>query len=302
MIIDYADPNKENWFLVSWTISNKCNYRCSYCSDHLHNGTSGWPKWETVKNFVENLKLPNKQICYRITGGEPTYWKHFIDLAELVHKQGHTFTFLTNGSQTPDYFKKIDHYTSGMIISYHPEYANLENISNIIRSVKMPISINLMLSPNDIFYKQLSVAEKLYNISNNVSIWPKIILDKTSDPNQITNNVSNYTEEQLKIINSWPYFRRLDDNLFHRGEITLDGNKITANELILNGLNKHFGWKCYAGLHMLSVDMWGNVYRADCQQGGKIGNLENFKLPDSVLICKSNKCSCLSDIYLKKEI
>jgi hypothetical protein len=28
--------------------------------------------------------MPGKEICYRISGGEPTYWKHFIDLAKAV--------------------------------------------------------------------------------------------------------------------------------------------------------------------------------------------------------------------------
>jgi MoaA/NifB/PqqE/SkfB family radical SAM enzyme len=60
MKLDYQDKTKEDWFLVSWTLSNKCNYKCSYCPDILHNGTTGQPKWETVKNFVENFKVPSK--------------------------------------------------------------------------------------------------------------------------------------------------------------------------------------------------------------------------------------------------
>ena len=55
MKISYANPDKENWFLVSWALSNKCNYRCTYCPDFLHNGSSGQPKWEVVENFIRSL-------------------------------------------------------------------------------------------------------------------------------------------------------------------------------------------------------------------------------------------------------
>ena len=94
----YKDITKNDWFLVSWTLSNKCNYRCEYCPDILHNGSTGQPRWETVERFIKNLKV-NKDICFRISGGEPTYWKHFIDMAKCAKEQGHKFTFVSNGSQ-----------------------------------------------------------------------------------------------------------------------------------------------------------------------------------------------------------
>ena len=48
MKLGYKDITKNDWFLVSWTLSNKCNYRCEYCPDILHNGSTGQPRWETV--------------------------------------------------------------------------------------------------------------------------------------------------------------------------------------------------------------------------------------------------------------
>ena len=99
MTISYSDHKKENWFLVSWTLSNKCNYKCSYCSDILHNGSTGHPDWAVVSQFINNFKIPEKEICFRISGGEPTYWKHFIELAKLIKSHGYTFSFLTNGNK-----------------------------------------------------------------------------------------------------------------------------------------------------------------------------------------------------------
>lgn len=298
MKLTYQDPTKENWFLISWTLSNKCNYRCSYCPDYLHNGSTGQPQWETVKRFVENFKVP-KDICYRLSGGEPTYWKHFLDLAKLVKQQGHAFSFLTNGSRTVNYYKEISQYTDGYIISYHPEYASVDHIKEVINASDCPVFINLMLAPKN-FDEMFKIASELYYNADNVSVWPKIVLDK-SNIDAITNKPADYTPEQLEVINSWPYFRSLPDANLHRGELMLDETPVTANDLITTNRNTFYGWKCWAGLHMINIDMWGNMYRADCKEGGAIGNIERYKLPTQTLQCGKQVCACLSDIYLRKE-
>jgi organic radical activating enzyme len=298
-MITYANSDKENWFLVSWTLSNKCNYKCSYCPSNLHSGTTGQPQWPTVERFVKNFTVPGKSLCYRISGGEPTYWKHFIDLAKLVKEQGHTFSFMTNGSQTVDYYKEISQYADGIIISYHPEYADLNHIIEVCNSVNSIVAINLMLVPEE-FDHQLEVAKYLYNRASKAAIWPKAILDK-SNPDNITNTPADYTLEQLDIIKNWKYFRKLDDSVLHRGDILLDGLATDANELILKGLNRHRGWNCYGGLDMINIDMWGNLYRSDCKNGGALGNIERYGLPVIPIRCDMDSCNCLSDIYLRKQ-
>ena len=115
MKLTYKDLTKENWFLVSWTLSNKCNYRCAYCPSYSNDGSSGWPNKNHVFNFVKTFNLLGKQICYRLTGGEPTYWKYFIELAQIVHNEGHYFSFLTNGSRSVEYYKEISQWTDGAL-------------------------------------------------------------------------------------------------------------------------------------------------------------------------------------------
>lgn len=298
-MISYEDRAKEDWFLISWTLSNKCNYKCSYCPDHVHNGTTGHPYWETVNRFIDNFNLPNKQLCYRISGGEPTYWNHFIDMAQQVKSKGHIFSFLTNGSRSVEYFREINPYTDGMIISYHPEYSNINHIAEITNTMTGVVVLNLMMLPNK-FYELLDVANKLKKLAPTLVIWPKIILDKTGDPLNMSNTPVDYTEEQLDIIKNWPHFSDIDDYKLHRGNILLDGVRTDANELISKGLNRHKGWTCYGGLDMINIDMWGNMYRSDCQNGGALGNIERYRLPVIPITCEKNVCSCLSDIYLRK--
>ena len=300
MKLTYKDPAKNNWFLVSWTLSNKCNYRCEYCPDILHNGSTGQPQWSTVKRFVQNFNLKDKKICYRLSGGEPTYWKHFIDLAELVKEEGHKFTFVSNGSQSPEYFKKIAPYTDGMMLSYHKAYANPEHFIKIINESKIETVINMMLLPSD-FEEIFALAQKIYSSTARASIVPKVIVDKTSSEN-ITNEVMTYTEAQKQLIKDWPFSRKVNDEELHRGAMMLNDEVVNANDLILQDKNKFSGWNCWAGLHGVNIDMWGNMYRADCQFGGAIGNLERYKLPKEKILCGKERCSCLSDIFIRKEL
>ena len=300
MKLTYKDPAKNNWFLVSWTLSNKCNYRCEYCPDILHNGSTGQPQWSTVKRFVQNFNLKDKKICYRLSGGEPTYWKHFIDLAELVKEEGHKFTFVSNGRQSREYFKKIAPYTDGMMLSYHKAYANPEHFIKIINESKIETVINMMLLPSD-FEEIFALAEKIYSSTARASIVPKVIVDKTSSEN-ITNEVMTYTEAQKQLIKDWPFSRKVNDEELHRGAMMLNDEVVNANDLILQDKNKFSGWNCWAGLHGVNIDMWGNMYRADCQFGGAIGNLERYKLPKEKILCGKERCSCLSDIFIRKEL
>lgn len=297
-VISYYDPSKENWFLVSWTLGNKCNYRCSYCPSFLHDGSSGWPDWNTVKNFIENLKIPNKEICFRISGGEPTYWKEFKNLAKLIKNKGHIFSFLTNGSQTVKYYQELSMFTDGMILTYHPEYSKTSHFVAILKNVKCLKGVNVMITPNN-FDDIFKISEILYNAADDVAIWPKIVLDKHQE--SFTNKPGMFTEEQKEKLKKWSFLRNLPDQKLHRGKILLNGKEISANDLILSGQNNHLGWKCWGGLHGIAIDQWGDVYRTDCMYGGKLGTIENYSLPSSPIICGKDVCSCLSDVYLKKE-
>lgn len=296
MKLEYKDPNKDNWFLITWDLGNKCNYRCSYCPSMFNDGSTGWPSWLDVKNFVKSIneRLPYKDICFRISGGEPTYWKHFLDFAECAKSYGNSFSFLSNGSRDINYFKAISPLTDGLILSYHPEYANKDHFVEISKVMNCPVAVNLMLSPDN-FAESLEIAKYLYN-NGSMAIWPKLILDKQT----MSNNVAPYTNEQKEIISNWPYFRKLDDSKIHRGELLLDGKIVSANDLILQGLNKHSGWTCWSGIDQINISFTGEIFRADCQVGGTLGNITNFELPSLPQICNKQSCNCLSDIYLRK--
>ena len=296
MKLTYQNSNKHNWFLITWNLGNKCNYRCSYCPSMFNDGSTGWPSWNDVEKFVKkiNEQLPYKDICFRISGGEPKYWKHFLEFANLVKSYGNSFTFLTNGSRDAAYFSTIGKLSEGIMISYHPEYSTPQHFVEIANAASCPVAVNLMMVPEQ-FDELVEVAKFLFENSS-VAVWPKMVLDKIN----MTNQVADYTEDQKEFIKNWPYFRPLNDEKLHRGILLLDDEPITANELVLRGLNKHKGWKCWAGIDMINIDYVGSVFSADCGQG-PLGTIQDFTLPKTALTCGKDLCSCLSDIYLRKE-
>ena len=197
------------------------------------------------------------------------------------------------------YYKEISNYTDGFIISYHPQYADVEHFINIANEVDCPVAVNLMLVP-DKFDDMCTVARQLYHGSVNLTVEPKVVVDKTST-DFVTNEVSTYTQEQKDIIANWKYQRPLNFHNLHRGNMVMDNIEYEGHEIILQGKNKFNGWKCWAGIDGINIDMWGNLYRADCQYGGALGNLERYKLPSTEIVCGKTVCSCLSDIYIRKE-
>lgn len=298
MKITYADLEKENWFLITWDLSNKCNYRCSYCPEILHNGSSGWPELADAIQFIDRVNQKvNKKICFRFSGGEPTYWSKFLELAAYITSKGNYFSFLTNGSRDIGYFRKIDQYADGVMLSYHPEYAKVSHFISISNALHCPVVVNLMLIPEN-FTDTVKIAQEIFENSN-AAIWPKVILDKTSDTS-ITNTTIKYTDEQMSIITNWPYFRNIDDSKIHRGNLVLDNSPMPINTILLEDKNRYNGWQCWGGIDMIHVNAWGNVYRSDCKQA-LLGTLNDFELPSDPITCTKLICGCLSDLYLRKE-
>lgn len=78
-------PN--NFFEVSWKISNKCNYNCPYCVRNKEEYKSELDPFEVIQyidNIVDQRAEPNSQLY--ITGGEP-YLQPINELLDALQSQ-----------------------------------------------------------------------------------------------------------------------------------------------------------------------------------------------------------------------
>lgn len=74
-----------------------------------------------------------------------------------------------------------------------------------------------------------------------------------------------------------------------------------VNDLLANEKNKFKGWLCWAGIQNLTIDSNGDVYRAICKVGGKLGNIyEDFEISTAPVLCTKTNCTCAADIQLSK--
>ena len=71
-------------------------------------------------------------------GGEPTLYKHWIELANLIHSKGHIVQFVTNLSiKNKTLLKKIDTLKPKKVfhVSWHPQFVDVENMTNNIKTL-----------------------------------------------------------------------------------------------------------------------------------------------------------------------
>lgn len=83
------------------------------------------------------------------------------------------------------------------------------------------------------------------------------------------------------------------------GEIvSVDSN---VNDLLMSEKNRFEGWECWAGIQNITIDNEGDVWRAICKQGDKLGSIHTeFTIPTDTVICAKLSCNCAADIQLSK--
>ena len=75
-----------------------------------------------------------------------------------------------------------------------------------------------------------------------------------------------------------------------------------ANEFILRDANRWRGYSCRAGLESLWVRGSGEVVRATCGSGGRLGYLDqDIEFPRRPIVCDRDRCGCLFDILITKQ-
>ena len=81
------------------------------------------------------------------------------------------------------------------------------------------------------------------------------------------------------------------------------GSVSSAHRFISTHTNDWSGWKCYAGVEQIIVDMEGFIYRGWCKVGNIIGNINeiDIQLPTEPVICNKTMCHCNFDIMSTKE-
>jgi MoaA/NifB/PqqE/SkfB family radical SAM enzyme len=307
--LEHANPDHADWFVVNWCLGNTCNYKCSYCPTALHDSSVRWPELAVIKNFIMNVKAqhPGKQLYFEFTGGEVTMYKHFIEVCQFCKEQGVKVGLISNGSRTVRYWEENKQYFDHVCLSFHPEFADPEHFIEIVKTINQDIRthVNIMMSPEkfDFCYDVANRVKDLGDIS--MALQPLIhdfgdtLYDYTDAQKEIFSKQHELIVKHIKHTKQFDYYRGAMRAVNDQGQSMIAG----AHRFISNKTNDWSGWKCYAGVEQLIVDMDGTVRRGWCKVGENIGNIYDrfLKLPKAPVICPKTMCHCNFDIMCTKE-
>lgn len=306
--LEHLNPSNHDWFVVNWCLGNTCNFSCSYCPTNLHDGSKRWHNTDSVKSFVSKIRThhPGKNIYFEFTGGEVTLNKDFIDICKFCTEQGVKVGFISNGSRTPRWWEENKHYFDNVMLSYHSEFADADHFYKIAEILhgEVRTHINVMMNPEK-WEDCMAIAHRIKDLGNcSIALQP-LIHDLASEMYDYTPEQKQVFARQHEIISQHIVYTKKFD--YYRGAmntIKSDGATFprTAHSFISRNTNNWQGWRCYAGVEQLIVDMDGSVWRGWCRVGGPIGHIDdpNLALPTDPIICTKNLCHCNYDIMSTK--
>lgn len=305
----HSNPTHSEWFVVNWCLGNTCNYSCSYCPKALHDGSTRWPELDTIKNFILKVKETHKdkKIYFEFTGGEVTMYKHFIEVCQYCSELGIKVGLISNGSRTLRYWEENKHYFDHVCLSYHPEHADADHFVEVVKILHNDIRthVNIMMSPEK-FDHCYAVANRVKNIGNiSMALQPLIhdfgdtVFDYTPSQKNIFDKQHELITKHIKWTRSFDYYRGAMKRMNDDGTTQV----LSAHRFISDKTNDWSGWKCYAGVEQLIVDMDGSYYRGWCKVGGAQGRITDneLNLPTEPVVCNKTMCHCNFDIMSTKE-
>jgi hypothetical protein len=242
-----------------------------------------------------------RSVWLQFTGGEPTMHPRIIDLLKEASQRGFSVSLISNGSRTIRFWSKIRDYLDSVILTYHNEFSELSHFVGVAKILAdhMNVHINVTMHP-DRFDRTLNEAETLRTALPNATI--------TLKPLRLGfgTELYEYTPEQLRILSDGIPLKARSSGPTPRSPMvatTQSGDFVTmrANDFILRNINHWQGYRCNIGLESLRVKGSGDILRAVCGVGGKIGQLGHIvSLPDSAIYCTKETCSCVADILTTK--
>jgi MoaA/NifB/PqqE/SkfB family radical SAM enzyme len=306
--LEHSQIKNADVFVVNWCLGNSCNFECSYCPSGLHDGSRRWPDPETIKNFILKVKErhPTKILYFEFTGGEVTLYKHFTDICKFCSENNVKVGLISNGSRTIRYWEENKQYFDHVCLSFHPEFADENHFIEVVKTLNNDIRthVNIMMSPEK-FEQCYELAEKVKDLGNiSMALQPLIhdfgdtLYDYNDFQKKILDKQHELITKNIKFTKSFDYYRGAMRMVNESGESLVS----SAQRFISEKANDWSGWKCYAGVEQLIVDMDGSIYRGWCREGGSLGRIDQLDLllPTEPVVCGKTMCHCNFDIMSTK--
>jgi len=298
-------------FTTSWILGRFCNYKCSYCWPYARSDKVDHQPLEVYKHTVDEIKSQARkngftQFHWSFSGGEPTAYKHLLELTKHLDDGPQTpyqsVHMTTNLSPGIKWWKNWADATSllqrrSITASFHDEFAREQEFGDKCLQLQyelVHVTVNQVMVPEK-FYELYDRMERFYKRGINVTLKPQ------SDPTA-SSIVEGYTEDMIhKMQTGFPQ-RAYGEESY---QIALyDSNNTEylfdqAERFNAFGFNKFKDWSCNAGYQ--SVIIRGNeVKRSYSCHDVPLGTLDSFELFKEPTRCVTPSCVSSADSKIPK--
>jgi organic radical activating enzyme len=293
-------------FNVSWILGRFCNYKCSYCWPYARTDIPDHQSLELYKSTVDEIKRQARangfnQFHWSFSGGEPTAYKHLLDLIKHlddgVSTPYQTVHMTTNLSPSLNWWRNWHNATCllqrrSITASFHAEFAKEKEFGDKCLQLMedlVHVTINQVMVP-DKFYETLDRCTRFRTRGINVTLKPQ-------SNDTATAVVDGYTPEMIKIMQD--DFEQQEGFQIRLTDGQQDYYIDQAERFNALGFNKFQSWQCNAGYQ--SVIIRGNeVKRAYSCKEQSIGTLEKFTLFSNSKPCVTDRCVSSADSKIPK--
>lgn len=288
--IIWAGDKNYNIFHFSWTLTNWCNYACTYCSAKSIM-VDKWKHDESISKYkltLEKLKRFDSLFAIQLYGGEPSLHPHIKEIIVELKKIDNCkqISIITNLSKSLNFWKDIAMPGVEICASFHPEYYDNQFLDKIkflnnLKDSYIRVTVNLIDDkkywPLTLeFINQLKEANVDYNLHYliNTPFWK-----------------NNYTEEFFNTFKSIDSHNYKGKDLNHYTYKFEDGTISNFKELEIYklGYHKFKGFKCRPLFYQ--IDFEGNIQNSCIRKNIK-SVLIKKDLLDREEICPRDYCAC----------
>ncbi len=296
-----------NLFSVSWILGRFCNYKCSYCWPYANSQTPDHQELSVYLNTVNQIRAQASdngftKFHWSFSGGEPTAYKHSIELMSKVHYDSiHMTTNLSPGIQWWDRWLDGTQLSRRRSItaSFHHEFANeSEFCDKIIHLMNnnVFVTVNQVMVPEH-FEELYNRCLRMHNRGINVTLKPQ-------SNTTASGIVDGYNDDMIQMMqNGFPQhvngeellqIRLIDDqdNIWYLDQ---------AERFNSFGFNKFTDWSCNSG-YQSCIIRGTEVKRSyschDVPLGNILTGFELFKEPKK---CITPTCVSSADSKIPKQ-
>jgi len=294
-------------FNTSWILGRFCNYKCSYCWPYANSSTPDHQPLEVYKSTVDEIKRQAQdngftQFHWSFSGGEPTAYKHLLELVEYLGSEEYqSIHMTTNLSPSNNWWQKWADNTKtlqrrSLTASYHAEFANeIEFADKILQLMAdgVFVTINQVMVP-DQFYSLYERLQRFVNKGINVTLKPQ-----SNDTASAV--VDGYSPRMIELMQEG-FPQRTNGEDVYQIKLNDGSNNYyidQAERFNAFGFNKFQGWSCNSGYQ--GVIIRGNeVKRGYSCHDRSLGTLDNFELFKETVCCITPTCVSSADSKIPK--